>query len=55
MCGMSQYNRPQQARARATLERFFEATVELLQTRPFEALSVAGSAAIAAADSGGEI
>jgi len=38
---MSQFNRPRQARAQATLERFFEATVELLQTRPFEALSVA--------------
>jgi len=38
---MSEYKRPQQARAQATLERFFEATVELLQTRPFEALSVA--------------
>src|SRR6056297_2880763 len=38
---MSEFNRPRQARARATLERFFEATVELLQTRSFEALSVA--------------
>jgi AcrR family transcriptional regulator len=38
---MSEFNRPRQARAQATLERFFEATVALLQARPFEAISVA--------------
>lgn len=37
---MSTYNPPRQARARATVERIFEATVHLLQDRPFEALAV---------------
>jgi AcrR family transcriptional regulator len=38
---MSTYQPPRQARARATVERIFEATVRLLEDRPFEALSVA--------------
>lgn len=38
---MTEYNRPRQARAQATLERFFEATVELLQARSFEEVTVA--------------
>ena len=38
---MSNYNPPHQARARATLERILGATVGLLRSRPFEALTVA--------------
>ena len=38
---MSTYQPPRQARARATVERIFEATVRLLAERPFEDLSVA--------------
>ena len=38
---MSSYQPPRQARARATVERIFEATVRLLADRPFEAISVA--------------
>ena len=38
---MSSYHPPRQARARATLERIFEGTVELLGERSFESLSVA--------------
>lgn len=38
---MSTYTPPRQARARATVERFFQATVELLEHQPFESLSVA--------------
>jgi AcrR family transcriptional regulator len=38
---MSTYQPPRQARALATVERIFEATVRLLEDRPFEALAVA--------------
>ncbi|MGK7295484.1 MAG: TetR/AcrR family transcriptional regulator [Candidatus Wenzhouxiangella sp. M2_3B_020] len=41
LAAMSTFHPPRQARARATLERIFEATVELLEDQPFEALSVA--------------
>lgn len=38
---MSNDQPPRQARAQATVERIFEATVNLLADRPFKALSVA--------------